>query len=188
MKPSFATFLLTKVCGWRFDPRPIPYDKCIILGFPHTSIPDYFIFFLYMHIKGKKPNVLMKKEFFKWPLKPLLLKLGAIPVDRARGAGVLKKACDILSSRDRFILSLAPEGTRKAVKRWKMGFHTIAKSTGVPVLAGYWDWNNKYITHGNVFELTDDKEADMLRLQKFYKYDTSASGKYPGKVAYTDGI
>lgn len=188
MKPAFAKFLLTKVCGWSYDERPIPYDKCLILGFPHTCIPDYFIFYLYMRVMGKRPNVMMKKEFFKWPLKPILLKLGAIPVDRAHGAGVLKKACEVLSTRERFILSLAPEGTRKPVKRWKMGFHTIAKSTGVPVLTGYWDWKNRYITHGDVFELTDDKEADMIRLQKFYKYSTPASGKYPERVAYVDGI
>ncbi len=187
MRPAVAKLLLCKVWGWKIDNRPIEDPKCIILGFPHTCIADYFVFYLYMKSLGDTPNVMMKKEFFKWPLAPVLKWLGAIPVDRSRGAGALKHTIEELRSRERFHVALAPEGTRKKVKRWKSGFHILARLTGAPVYLGYYDWKNRYITRGEPFPLTRDAEADMLAIQKFYKH-SPASGKYPEKVGFADEV
>ena len=75
-------------------------------------------------------------------------------------------------------LAIAPEGTRKAVKRWKTGFHTIAREVGCPVYLGYFDWGTKRVGRGEKFELTDDPKADMKRIQEIYE-DMHMVGKHP---------
>ena len=75
-------------------------------------------------------------------------------------------------------LALAPEGTRKPVKRWKTGFHTIAREVGCPVYMGYFDWGTKRISRGHKVELTDDAKADMVRIQAMYE-EMHLVGKHP---------
>jgi len=187
MKPKTAKFFLHNVLGWTMDERPYQHDKCVILGFPHTCLMDYLIFALYMMSLDERPVVMVKKEAFFWPLSILLNKWQAIKTDRSRGAGVLKQCIEEFAKRDNMKLSLSPEGTRKPVKNWKTGFHMIAREAGVPVYLGYYDWTHKYITHGDPFEISDDLRADLLSIQKFYK-QSPASGKYPERVAFPDGV
>lgn len=187
MRPAVAKFLLCKVWGWKIDNRPIEEPKCIILGFPHTCIADYFVFYLYMRAMGDTPNVMVKKEFFKWPLGPILKWLGAIPVDRSRGAGALKHTIEEFNGRERFHAALAPEGTRSKVTKWKSGFQILARLTGATVYLGYYDWKNKYITRGEPFPMTGDAAADMLAVQKFYKH-SPASGKHPEKIGFSPEV
>jgi 1-acyl-sn-glycerol-3-phosphate acyltransferase len=63
---------------------------------------------------------------------------------------------------------MAPEGTRKLVERWKPGFWHIARNAGVPVVPAYFDYANKVIGVGPPFELTDDMQADIARIQRWY--------------------
>ena len=55
------------------------------------------------------------------------------------------------------------------MKRWKTGFHLIARETGASVYVGYYDWGRKEITVGRKWELTDDPAADMKRIQEYYE-------------------
>jgi 1-acyl-sn-glycerol-3-phosphate acyltransferase len=75
-------------------------------------------------------------------------------------------------------LALAPEGTRQPVKRWKTGFHTIAREVGCPVYMGYFDWGTKRVSRGQKVELTDDAKADMARIQALYE-EMHLVGKHP---------
>ena len=75
-------------------------------------------------------------------------------------------------------LALAPEGTRKPVRRWKTGFHKIAKEVGCPVYLGYFDWGTKRVGRGQKFELSDDAKADMERIQKIYE-EMHLTGRHP---------
>ena len=68
-----------------------------------------------------------------------------------------------------FHLALAPEGSRSLVKRWKSGYHLIAKETGATVYMGYYDWGRKRISVGERLELTDDPKADMQRIYDHYR-------------------
>ena len=78
---KFCGFLL-KSMGWTAVEPPVPEDKCVILGVPHTSGWDFVISYLYYTSVGGKAYVMIAKEFFWWPLGPILKGLGAIPVDR----------------------------------------------------------------------------------------------------------
>ena len=121
---------------------------------------------------------MVKGEFFWGPLGWLLRKLGAVPVDRKRGGNAALSVIKEMKATPRIHLALAPEGTRKPVKRWKTGFHTIARQVGCPVYMGYFDWGTKRISRGHKVELTDDPKADMARIQALYE-EMHLVGKHP---------
>ena len=186
MKPSTALFILTRI--YRFTPMDTtlpPEPKHIILGVPHTSIHDFVVAWLYYHALGGKPRVMIKQEFFFWPLGALLRHLGAIPVDRKNPIRITKQIIDQIEASDTFHLCIAPEGTRKPVKRWKTGFHTFARAAGIPVYLGYFDWGRKEIGYGPRYECTDDAMADLRAIQKFYK-EKGVTGLHPGCLDYMD--
>lgn len=165
---SFAKFLLW-LLGWKAIEPPAPEDKCIILGVPHTSVMDFIISWLYYTSVGGKANVMVKAEFFVWPLGPLMRALGAVPVDRRRGANVALQMIEQMRKSKKMHLAIAPEGTRKPVTRWKTGFHTIARATGASVYLGYFDWGTKRVGRGERFEITEDANADLERIKEHYR-------------------
>lgn len=164
--------------GWTAVDPVVPDDKCIILGAPHTSIWDFAISYLYYESVGGVPYCMIKKEFFKGPLGWLLRKLGGIPVDRTNATSMLLGVIKEMKEKERVHLAMSPEGTRKPVKRWKTGFHTIARGAGCPVYLGYFDWGTKRVGRGRKFELTDDPKADMARIQEIYE-QMHLTGKHP---------
>ena len=56
----------------------------------------------------------------------------------------------------------------------------IAKETGVPLYAGYFDWGTKRVSCGENFPLTGDVKADLARLQEYYE-NLHLTGKHPEK-------
>lgn len=166
--------------GWTAVEPPVPEPKCIILGVPHTSGWDFIISYLYYTSVGGSARVMIAKEFFWWPIGPIIKRLGAIPVDRKSPTSLLVSIIHEMNKADNFHLAIAPEGTRKAVKRWKTGFHTIARETGIPVYLGYFDWKTKRVGRGQRVELTDDARADMKRIQELYE-QMHMEGKHPEK-------
>ena len=143
--------------------------KAIVLGVPHTSVWDFLISYLFYTQFGKVAHVMIKKEFFFWPLGNLLRACGCIPVDRSSAAAMVKSLINEMEQDEVFHLAIAPEGTRKPVKRWKSGFHLIAKETGATVYAGFFDWGRKRVGCGERIELTDDARADLQRVQAYYE-------------------
>ena len=165
---KFCGWLL-RVLGWTVDSPVVPEEKCIILGVPHTSVWDFVISYLYYESIGGTAYCMIKKEFFWGPLGWVLRKLGGLPVDRNNATALVLSVIREMKSRDCVHPAIAPEGTRKPVKRWKTGFHTIAKEVGCPVYLGYFDWGTKHVGRGEKITLTDDARADMNRIQEIYE-------------------
>jgi 1-acyl-sn-glycerol-3-phosphate acyltransferase len=176
---KFCGWLL-RVMGWTADAPAAPEKKCIILGVPHTSFWDFVISYLYYKSVGGNINCMIKAELFWGPLGWFLRKIGGIPVDRKRGSNVVLSVIKEMKKKEVVHLALSPEGTRKPVKRWKTGFHTIAREVGCPVYLGYFDWGTKHVSRGEKIELTDDPKADMARIQQIYE-DMHLKGKHPEK-------
>jgi 1-acyl-sn-glycerol-3-phosphate acyltransferase len=152
--------------------------KCIIIGAPHTSLWDFIISILFYTKIGGKAYVLVKKEFFVWPVGRLLKHMGAIPVDRSKGASLAKQVVNAFHVCETMHLAIAPEGTRKPTAKWKGGFHTIAKAVHVPIYFAYFDWGKKEIGMAEEFIPSDDQQADLKRVRQWYK-DKGVRGKYP---------
>ena len=175
---TFAKLIL-RLWGWTPVYDKIPKeDKCIIIGVPHTSAWDFVISWLYYASDGRTANVLIKKEFFFWPLGYFIKKMGGLPIDRSRGANVIRQTIQHINEKEHVHLALTPEGTRKLTKKWKAGFHIIARETGIPVYLGSFDWGRKVISTGDRFEITDDANADIKRMKDHYR-KMGIVGKHP---------
>ncbi len=184
---QLSRFILTRILGWTMDPCEIRDDKFIVLGVPHTSIWDFAIAFLYLKAHGFKPGIMIKKEAFIGPVGWFLRALGGFPMDRAHPTAIVKSIVSEMNCRPRFCLGIAPEGTRKAVKSWKTGFHFIARATSLPVYLGYYDWKHKKVGSGKRFEVSNDAKADLVEIQKYYKA-LDVDGLHPGHLAYLDEV
>ncbi|NLB26851.1 MAG: acyltransferase [Bacteroidales bacterium] len=177
MIKQISKFLL-KAAGWKSAGEIINVPKCIIVGAPHTSSWDFVVSWLFYTSLGGKANVLIKKEFFFWPLGRVLKKMGGIPTDRSKGANVIRQAVKQFNEREYMQLAITPEGTRKPVKNWKAGFHTIARSASVPVYVVSFDWGRKIVTLYGEFEITANAAEDIKRLKAFYK-EKGVKGRNP---------
>ena len=177
---GFCYWLLTKVMGWTIDTGCAPEKKVILLGVPHTSALDFIVSYLYYTSTRKVAHVMIKKEFFFWPVGPILRACGCIPVDRSSSTAMVRSVITAMGENEFFHLAIAPEGTRKPIKRWKQGYHLIAKATGATVRMAYFDWGTKHVGHGEIFELTDDAKADTARIQEIYE-TMHLKGRHPEK-------
>lgn len=164
--------------GWKPVNGKMPHKKAIIIGVPHTSIWDFIISYFYYTSVGGVAHTMIKKEFFFWPLGPVLKKMGGVPIDRSRGASITKQIIQEMNQREEMHLAITPEGTRRLTKKWKAGFHTIAKATGATVYLGFFDFGRKEIGWIETFELSDNAEADINRMKAYYRA-RGVIGKHP---------
>src|SRR5690606_20340923 len=114
-------------------------------------------------------RVLGKAQLFRWPLGPLMRRLGVIPIDRSAPQGTVGQAAALIRGSDRIWYTLAPEGTRRRVERWKTGFWTIAHEAGVQILPAYFHYPERVIGLGPLFRTGDDMEADLAALREWYR-------------------
>lgn len=177
MKQQFCRFML-RAMGWKAHGSVVPEKKCIIIGVPHTSAWDFVISWLFYNAIGGEANVLIKKEFFFWPVGFFIRKMGGIPIDRSKGANVVRQTIQLFNERETMHLAMTPEGTRKLTTNWKAGFHTIAKNANVPVYLGSFDWGRKQMSIWEKFEITEDSKEDIRRMKKFYR-EKGVRGKFP---------
>lgn len=162
--------------GWERSGVLPSEKKYVLIVAPHTSNWDYVVGQLYCFASGVRPSILVKKELFWFPLGNLLRALGGIPVDRHRKTDIVDDMIKHFHEQDNFVLTIAPEGTRKRVSEWKTGFHRIASGAGVPVLRGFLDYRRKIIGVGDFITLSDDPDSDLKRVKEYYR---KFSPKYP---------
>jgi 1-acyl-sn-glycerol-3-phosphate acyltransferase len=170
--------LLLKLLGWKSYGEAVQEPKCIIIGVPHTSSWDFIISWIFYTSKGGKAKILIKKEFFFWPVGYFLRKMGGVPIDRSKGANVIRQTIQLFNENQHVHLAITPEGTRKRTKNWKAGFYTIAQNTGASVYLSSFDWGKKEITIWKKFELTNDHKEDIKRMKDFYR-EKGVQGKFP---------
>jgi 1-acyl-sn-glycerol-3-phosphate acyltransferase len=102
-----------------------------------------------------------KAELFRPPHGWFFYYCGGIPVDRKKSTGLVEQMVEASNKSDRFILTIAPEGTRHHVAEWKRGFYHIANGAGIPVVMAVIDGKRKTVQIGRVFHPTGDIDADM---------------------------
>ncbi|MBU8977340.1 lysophospholipid acyltransferase family protein [Lysobacter sp. MMG2] len=167
---------ILRLGGWRMEGAFPDLPKLVLIGAPHSSNWDGVWGFSVLMALGLDLKVLGKDTLLKVPVMGAILKrLGVIPVDRKAAQGVVEQAARMIREADRFWYGLAPEGTRRAVEKWKPGFWRIARAAGVPVVPAYFHYGRRTIGIGAPFELTDDYEADVARIRGWYR--TVSNGK-----------
>lgn len=158
-----------KILGWDLEGEIPNLPKCVIIGAPHTSNWDFVLAIAAMMALGLDARWLGKHTIFRPPFGRLMRWLGGVPVDRNARHGVVDQTLAAFVHRERFVLGVAPEGTRKRVDRWKTGFYHVAQGAGVPIVPAYFDYARKVLGFGPPFDVSGDLEADMKRFRAFYE-------------------
>lgn len=177
MKHFWKLYLRT--IGWNVD-IAFPYTdlkKYIIIVGPHTSNWDFVIGLAYRNLVGlNHVKFLGKKELFGPPFGFIFRKLGGIPVDRESSNNLVDQAVKLFSENQEFAIALAPEGTRKKVKKLKSGFYFIALQASVPIIMVGLDYKHRTLLFSQPFAVTGELEKDMAHILKFY---APIEGRHP---------
>ncbi|OSZ72514.1 acyltransferase [Sphingomonas sp. IBVSS1] len=168
-----------RVMGWKaVAERPIP-RKAVIIAAPHTSNWDFVYYIGLTRELGIETSFMAKRQLFRWPLGNFMRQMGGVEVNREAGGNYVQAMIDEFNRRDDFLLTIAPEGTRKSVGQWKTGFYHIALGAKVPLIIGMMDYAKKTGGLGVAFMPTGDYAADMARVEEFYR---STTPKHPDKA------
>lgn len=170
-----------KSAGWRFSVNVDMPDKCIICVAPHTSNWDFILGELCIRSKGMTAGFMMKDTWFFFPLGFLLKAIGGVPVAQHRRTNVSAGVVAQMARRRRLAIAVTPEGTRSLNPNWHKGFLHIARDSRVPVLLAYIDYKHKHVCIDKTFEPTDDVEADLLAIKRYYS--RHAFARFPEKFS-----
>jgi 1-acyl-sn-glycerol-3-phosphate acyltransferase len=169
------------ISGWQYEGDIPPEKKYVCLAFPHTSNWDGLLLVAITQRIGLELSWMIKAEWVRGPMGVLLRSVGAVPIDRSGAHNVVTEMVEQFKSRDRMVLGIPPEGTRRRADYWKSGFYHIALGAGVPVVPGYLDYRRKRAGLGPAIPMTGDVRADMDKIRAFYER-IHAEGRVPANV------
>lgn len=168
-----AKFIYFKLLGWKVvgnvNMSRDTVKKAIIIAVPHTSWHDFYIGVLLRKVLNIKTNFIAKKELFVGPVGWYLKAIGGAPIDRQTKENKVEAIAKLFAQKEEFRMTLAPEGTRKKVDKWKTGFYYIAKEAKVPIIMFTLDFGKKENRISEPFYPTNDMEADFEFMHNFYK-------------------
>lgn len=173
-----SKYILHSILGWEITGFK-DWDnvkKAVLIAIPHTSWHDFYIGVLIRSVIRVKVSYIAKKALFKWPYGWFFRITGGIPVERKHNENQVEAIARLFSEREIFRIALAPEGTRKKVKKWRTGFYYIAKEANVPIVMFTLDYENKKSHFSEPFFPTDVIENDFKFMETFYK---GVKGKVP---------
>ena len=98
--------------GWRavgIVPEP---RKFVLIAAPHTSNWDFLYFLGLTQDLSIDAHFMGKTSLFRWPMRRFMLEMGGIPVDRSARHNMVEAMVREFETRDEFMLTIAPEGSR----------------------------------------------------------------------------
>ncbi|MFZ4814828.1 MAG: 1-acyl-sn-glycerol-3-phosphate acyltransferase [Phototrophicaceae bacterium] len=165
-----VVFIAERILGWRVDGETPPLDKFMLIAEPHTTNWDLVVMFYWACKQRRQVHYVIKKEVFNWPLlSPFFGWTGGIPMDRESPLASLKAVMRAAKSHERFILLIAPSGTRGYTEGWKPGFYYLAQKTGLPIVPSGPDYARKLARITAPIMPSGDIEADIAGMQPFYE-------------------
>jgi len=172
---GLSLFLL-KILGWKKKGELPEQDKYVVIIAPHTSNWDLFYGIILAFALKLDPRFIAKKELFRRPFSTVMKWLGGIPIDRALSSHLVDQMIYTFSESKKFVLALAPEGTRHKTSYWKSGFYHIAVRAHVPIQLAFLDYPSKTGGAGPLINPTGNLDYDMQTIRNFYM---TVKGKYP---------
>jgi 1-acyl-sn-glycerol-3-phosphate acyltransferase len=174
--------IMMRLAGWRVEGTLPDLPKFVLIGAPHTSNWDFVLFLGVIFSLRANVRFMGKAELFRFPIGWFFRYCGGVPVDRKKSTGLVEQMVKVSNESEKFILTIAPEGTRHHVQEWKRGFYHIAKSAGIPIVIAVVDGRHKTVRIGQVFHPTDDIEADIKSIQQVF---TGVVGIHPRRKYIT---
>lgn len=159
---------LLLLTGWRFEGALPNLPKFVLIVAPHTSNWDFPIGVMAMFALGIRGTFLGKDTLFRPPFGFYFRWLGGVPVDRQSSNNVVEQTINYFRTRDRIILALSPEGTRKKIPQWRTGFYWVAVGAGVPIVPVAFDFPRKRFILNPPQQMTGDVDKDIAHLRSFF--------------------
>ena len=166
-----SKFIYHQVLGWKIsgfkDFQSV--KKAVIIAVPHTSWHDFYIGVLLRSVINIDARFIAKKSLFNLFTGWFFKALGGIPVERKRNEKQVDAIARLFADKEKLLIAIAPEGTRKKVEKWKTGFYYIAKKANVPIVMFTLDYKNKENRLSVPFYPTNDIEADFKFMYSFFE-------------------
>jgi 1-acyl-sn-glycerol-3-phosphate acyltransferase len=178
MLSSFARVLL-RLFGWRMVSQPPDLAKYLVVFAPHTSNWDLPIGYVFGKAFELAPSWIGKHVLFRPPFGILFRWMGGIPVDRRSRNNSVDQVIQVFNKRERLVLAITPEGTRKKTAHWKTGFYYIALGAHVPIQLAFLDYRRKIGGFGPLIVPSGDIDADLSIMRDFF---SGICGKYPDQA------
>ncbi len=178
----WLSYRIFRALGWKIDGELPDLSKFVIIGAPHTSNWDFFLFLAAVYAFDVKMSFLGKASLFRWPFGFMFEKVGGIPVDRSKAGGIVRQVKEAFDRSEEMILVIAPEGTRRVAPSWKSGFVEIAARSGVPVVFAGVDGQNKTLVISTAHFVGEDKGAFMDQVRAFYVDKNGIKPEFKGPV------
>jgi 1-acyl-sn-glycerol-3-phosphate acyltransferase len=159
---------LYRLAGWRVEGTAPNFPKMLVIGAPHTSNWDGIHMLALSTSLGIRMYWLGKHTLFKPPFGPIMRAVNGIPVNRESTKNGVEQVVEIFKEREKFVLIIAPEGTRKKVDYWKTGFYYIAQGAIVQIVLAYVDAPHRRVGLGPAIMPSGDIEADFEIFRAFY--------------------
>ena len=154
---------------------PKDLKKFVIIAAPHTANRDFLLALGWLKFEELRPMFVGKESLFYPPFGWVFRWLGGIPDNRYRNAegkkseSIIDTVVEAFAQHDDIAFGIAPEGTRKLITNWKLGFYHIAVRAKVPIVIGTFDFGKKETRIAAVFYPTGDLEKDMREIISYYK-------------------
>lgn len=159
-----------KLKGWKVRGGiPAGIKKCVLIAAPHTSNWDFIYGSFAWKLFGLDVKYLAKKSLFRFPFGIFFRALGGVPVDRSRHNNLVDAMVELVNSKDEIIVLMTPEGTRKKVDHWKMGFYHLAQKANVPIVLGKINYKTKEAVIDGSFMPSGNIEKDFEIIREFFK-------------------
>lgn len=183
-------YVALKLAGWRVVGVRPTAPKLLIIVVPHTSNWDFAVGLACGYGTGLLSRwpygFFVKDTLFRGPLGAALRGLGGIPINRRAPQDVVRRSVEQFAARERYILVITPEGTRRRTERWRSGFYHIAREARVPVVPVAFDYGKRTCRIGEAMELTGDSERDLERFRRFYAGVTAKRPEHFGPIRFGD--
>lgn len=162
--------LYWKLSGWKVRGQfPHEQKKALMIVAPHTTWKDVLVGFSGRAVLDiPHARFLGKKELFDGPFGWLFRWLGGTPVDRFSSQGMVGQVVEMFRTNEKFLLAMAPEGTRKRVDKLRSGFYHIANTAQVPLLMVGLDFGKKELVLSEPFFTTGNETADLHQIIQFF--------------------
>lgn len=165
---AFGRFAM-RIAGWTFVGELPPIPKFVIVVAPHTSNLDFFVGLAAKFSLGLDVHWFGKETLFRGPLGAIMRRFGGRPVRRDTPEGVVAAMAATIRAEPKFLLALAPEGTRTAVSQWRTGFYHIAEAADIPIVPVWFDWSRREIGIGAPMRASGDLASDLAALQSLFR-------------------
>jgi 1-acyl-sn-glycerol-3-phosphate acyltransferase len=160
--------LIFRLTGWRTAGGVPNLPKFVMIAAPHTSNWDFLHGICAMLVLDLRISWIGKHSMFRWPLGRPMRWLGGTPVRRDKTVGRVDQIIAAMNAAEQYVVTIAPEGTRKRTDRWRTGFYHVAHGAGVPIVPAYLDYGQRIVGFGPAFDTTGDLERDLVAIRAFY--------------------